>query len=114
LAALHFVAHGLGIELPKPIALGNVFNFDDGLALLELAQNAHLSFKEADPEDRRELLRHLGSNFQILDGKVLLELRPSFKSMLAANVAAHEMAPDAMQNGIWWAVVHEIRTELTA
>ncbi|HVT12452.1 MAG TPA: hypothetical protein VHE55_09305 [Fimbriimonadaceae bacterium] len=75
--------------------------YDEGVALLELAQNAHLEFKTADSDDRRELLRYLGSNFKIVDGKVVVELRNSFKTMFEANQQVAGMAPNAMQSEIW-------------
>lgn len=77
--------------------------YEEGVALLELARNAHLRFKEADPEDKRELLRHLGSNFKIVEGRVALELRNSFKIMFEANSQATGIDRDTSENGIWWA-----------
>lgn len=88
--------------------------YDEGAALLDLASNAHLEFLAADAEDRRDLLRHIASNFSIVDGKVVADLRVSFKSMLEANQLARETPPDAINYEIWWPVLEGIRTELVA
>lgn len=53
--------------------------FDDGVSMLELASSAHLKFKEASPEDRRALLRHLGSNFLVVDGKRACSATKTFR-----------------------------------
>lgn len=73
--------------------------FADGVSMLELASSAHLRFKDASPEDRRALLRHLGSNFLVVDGKVHVQLRKPFDLQLKASQNERENG----EKGIWWA-----------
>ncbi len=43
---------------------------------LELAKNAEITYKNANPEEKRDLLRNLISNLQLIDKNVTAELRP--------------------------------------
>ncbi|MGV3616141.1 MAG: recombinase family protein [Fimbriimonas sp.] len=64
----------------------NRATWEDAAQMIDLASNSALRFKEGDSEDRRELLQSMASNTQLIDGKIVLELRPWFKSLMKANL----------------------------
>ena len=59
--------------------------WDDSLAMLDAVSNSADRFREASPERRREMFRSLVSDSQLLDGKVAINLRPWFKSVVELN-----------------------------
>ena len=54
----------------------NYYNF--GVKILKLANNADFLYKNAKPEEKREVLSYLLLNSQIKDGKALIHYKKPF------------------------------------
>ncbi len=64
------------LDRAEPISI------DETMQILELAKNAHISFKEANSEQKRELLNFVLSNSSWIDGKLVVNLNEWFDLML--------------------------------
>ncbi|AIE83499.1 recombinase [Fimbriimonas ginsengisoli Gsoil 348] len=64
----------------------NRATWEDNVQMLELVSNSAARFKTASIELRRAMLKSLLSKSQILDGKVILTMRPEFNLILQANL----------------------------
>ncbi len=85
---------------------------------LELASTAHLRFKLADSEQKRELLKFVLSNSSWVDGKLEVELHEFFDLMLNLVKSASQNENEAGENGLanvksvdWWRSVDALRTQ---
>jgi hypothetical protein len=87
----------------------NVATWDDNVRILEMVSNCSDRFKTAQSARKREIAKSMLSNFAILDGNAVLELRPWFKMLAEANAST---PANALRNGHlrdWWAIVDAIR-----
>jgi len=63
---------------------------EDGVRLLELAQNAHEQFIQQPPQEKRRLLDFLVSNCSWKDGKLTANFQEPF-NMLALTIRGAEL-----------------------
>lgn len=74
-----------------------------------LASTAHLRFKNADSEQKRELIRFMCSNSSWVDGKLEVELHVFFDLMLNLVRSASQNEDETARDGLanvktvdWW------------
>ncbi len=84
---------------------------DEAMRILELASTAHLRFKKADSERKRELLEFVVSNSSWVDGKLDVELHEFFDLMLNLVKTASGNQNETVENGLanvksgdWWRI----------
>lgn len=87
----------------------NVATWDDNVCILEMVSNCSNRFKTAQSARKREIAKWALSNFSIQDGNAVLELRPWFKMLAAANATATQNGPQTGTMRDWWAIVDAIR-----
>lgn len=82
---------------------------DEAMRVFELASTAHLRFKNADSEQKRELIKFMCSNSSWVDGKLVVELHEFFDLMLILVNSASQNESEADKNGLtkvnsvdWW------------
>ncbi len=76
--------------------------WEESLGLVEAVSNSAATFWQADGARRREMARGLLSNCQIVEGRVVVALRPWFKTLLDANVEAERNGLDGGLSGNWY------------
>ena len=78
---------------------------DEGIQLLELAQNAQRLFECQEPREKRRLLNFIVSNCSWHDGEVVATLRQPFDLLAETTAAAARYKnaedPDIAINEIW-------------
>lgn len=77
-------------------------SYDEAVEILELAKNAHIRFKSAGPDEKRQIVSAMLSNCKFDGKKAVADLNMPFDLML--NVA-REGAGDITENGKsvdWW------------
>jgi len=84
---------------------------DEAMRVFELASTAHLRFKNADSEQKRELLKFMCSNSSWVDGKLEVELHEFFDLMLNLVKTASQNEDETVENGLanvksgdWWRI----------
>ena len=84
---------------------------DEAMRILELASTAHLRFKNANSEKKRELLQFMLSNSSWVDGKLEVELFEAFDLMLNLAETATQNENETVKNGLvniksvdWWRI----------
>ncbi len=82
---------------------------DEAMRVFELASTAHLRFKNADSEQKRELIKFMCSNSSWVDGKLEVELHEFFDLMLNLVKTASQNEDETVENGLvnvksgdWW------------
>jgi len=82
---------------------------DEAMRILELASTAHLRFKNANSEKKRELLHFMLSNSSWVEGKLEVELFEAFDLMLNLAETATQNENETVENGLvniksvdWW------------
>ena len=82
---------------------------DETMRILELASTAHIRFKMADSEQKRELLKFVLSNSSWVDGKLEVELHEFFDLMLNLVNSGSQNKNETVENGLanvksvdWW------------
>jgi DNA invertase Pin-like site-specific DNA recombinase len=86
--------------------------FDSGVALLDIASNAHTTFERASDHRKREMANFLLSNPTITDGKLHLEFHPVFKLILEANQETANSIVDELSCPSWLAVLDILQTSV--
>lgn len=83
---------------------------DQGVPLLELAQNAQKLFERREPREKRRLLNFLLSNCTWRDGEIEAKFRQPFDLLAETNAAAKDCGPDNKGNSaefeIWRILEH--------
>ena len=84
---------------------------DEAMRILELASSAHLRFKNADSEQKRQLLQFILSNSIWADGKLHVELLELFDLMLNLLETKSTETGGSTQNSLakvksvdWWRI----------
>jgi hypothetical protein len=84
---------------------------DEAMRILELASTAHLRFKNANSEKKRELLQFMLSNSSWVEGKLEVELFEAFDLMLNLAETATQNENETIENGLvniksvdWWRI----------
>lgn len=82
---------------------------DEAMRVFELASTAHIRFKDADSQQKRELIKFTCSNSCWVDGKLEVELNEFFDLMLNLVKSASQNEDETVQNGLanvksgdWW------------
>lgn len=82
---------------------------DEAMRVFELASAAHLRFKNADSDQKRELIKLMCSNSSWVDGKLEVELHEFFDLMLNLVKSAFQNENETVENGLtnvksgdWW------------
>lgn len=88
---------------------------DEGVMLLELAQNAHFLFVKQTPAEKRRLLDFLVSNCIWKDGQLIVQLRQPFDMLAEQNRIVSEKKDVLGQNNAgfekWLCVFDTLRTQ---
>jgi site-specific DNA recombinase len=78
---------------------------DEGLRILELAQNAQALFERQPAREKRRLLNFVLSNCSWEDGEVVVTFRQPFDLLAKTNAAAASLLAgeraDAVKSEIW-------------
>jgi site-specific DNA recombinase len=90
---------------------------EDGVRLLELAQQAHVVFENQPPVEKRKLLGFLLSNCTWKDGTLTAKYRKPF-DVLAVAVASEQQrigegSAEMARNDIWLPTLDDLRTHTT-
>lgn len=82
---------------------------DEAMRMFELASSAHLRFKNADSDQKRQLIKLMCSNSSWVDGKLEVELHEFFDLMLNLVETASQNDDETVENGLanvksgdWW------------
>ncbi|MCC7433557.1 MAG: recombinase family protein [Methanoregulaceae archaeon] len=82
---------------------------DEAMRVFELASTAHLRFKSADSEQKRELIKLMCSNSSWVDGRLEVELHEFFDLMLNLVKSGAQNENETAKNGLakvksedWW------------
>ena len=82
---------------------------DEAMRVFELASTAHFRFKNADSDQKRELIKFMCSNSSWVDGKLEVELHEFFDLMLNLVEAGSQNENETGENGLaniksvdWW------------
>jgi site-specific DNA recombinase len=88
---------------------------EEGIQLLELAQNAQSLFAKQEPREKRRLLNFVLSNCTWEDGKVIPRFRRPFdllaETAASATAVAAEETAESPKTEIWLAFLNTVRTE---